>query len=129
VNLNEATRKLIDGRNFAVVATLGPDGAPHSSVVWVDRDGDSVVFSLTADKQKARNLARDGRVSVSVFDLENPYESAEIRGKVELVDDPGKALPERLSQKYLGTSPPAESDDQVRLIARVTPSKVNNFGA
>jgi PPOX class probable F420-dependent enzyme len=127
--LNEAARRLLDGRNFAMVATLGPDGQPHSSVVWIDREGDTVVFSLTADKQKARNLARDPRVSVSVFDLENPYHSVEIRGTVELVEDPERALPERLSRKYLGESPPPEPAHVVRLVARITPSKVNQFSA
>jgi PPOX class probable F420-dependent enzyme len=95
VPLNDAARQLLDGRNFATVATLGPDGQPQSSVVWVDRDGDTVLFSVTADKQKARNLARDPRVSVSVFDIDNPYHSVEIRGTAELVEDPDKSVPER----------------------------------
>jgi PPOX class probable F420-dependent enzyme len=129
VTLNDAARRLLDGRNFAVVATLGPDGQPHSSVVWIDRDGDTVVFTVTTDKQKARNLTRDPRVSVSVFDLNNPYHFVEIRGTAELVEDPERLLPERLSQKYLGESPPPEPADVVRLIARITPTKVNEFSA
>jgi PPOX class probable F420-dependent enzyme len=129
VTLNDAARRLLDGPNFAMVATLGPDGQPQSSVVWIDRDGDTVVFSLTANKQKARTLARDPRVSVSVFDLKNPYHSVEIRGTAELVEDPGRSLPELLSQKYLGEPPPPEPADIVRLIARITPSKVNEFSA
>jgi PPOX class probable F420-dependent enzyme len=129
VTLTDAARRLLDARNFATVATVGPDGQPHSSVVWIDRDGDSAVFSLTADKQKVRNLTRDPRVSVSVFDLENPYHSVEIRGTAELVRDPEKSLPERLSRKYLGASPPPEATDIVRLVARITPTKVNEFSA
>jgi PPOX class probable F420-dependent enzyme len=129
ITLNDAARRLLDGRNFATVATLGPGGQPHSSVVWIDRDDDTVVFSLTNDKQKARNLARDPRVSVSVFDLSNPYHSVEIRGTAELVEDPEKSMPERLSRKYLGESPPPEPADIVRLVARITPSKVNEFSA
>ena len=127
--LNDAARRLLDERNFAMVATLGPDGQPQSSVVWIDRDGDTVIFSVTADKQKARNLARDPRVSVSLFDLENPYHCVEIRGTVELVEDPGRLLSQRLSQKYLGQAPPPEPADVVRLVARITPSKVNEFSA
>jgi PPOX class probable F420-dependent enzyme len=129
VPLTEAARHLIDGRNFGTVATLGPDGHPYSSVVWIDRDGDAVVFSVTADKQKARNLGRDPRVSLSVFDLQNPYHSVEIRGTAELVPDPERSLPERLSRKYLGQSPPPEPASVVRLIARITPSKINEFTA
>jgi PPOX class probable F420-dependent enzyme len=86
--LNDAARRLLDERNFATVATVGPSGQPHSAVVWIDREGDTVVFSLTADKQKARNLARDPRVSASVFDLHDAYHSVEIRGTAELAEDP-----------------------------------------
>jgi PPOX class probable F420-dependent enzyme len=86
-----------------------------------------VLLSTTTARQKARNLARDPRVSVSVFELENPYNSVEIRGTAELVQDPGKTLPKRLSHRYLGVDPPAESDDEIRLIIRVIPEKVTNF--
>jgi PPOX class probable F420-dependent enzyme len=129
VTFNEATRRLLDGKNFATVATLNPDGGPHSAVVWIMRDGDTVLFSTTAGRQKARNLARDPRISVSVFDLENPYDSVEIRGTAELVEDPGKTLPNKLSHKYLGEDPPSESDEETRLIVRVVPEKITNFSA
>ena len=127
VTLNEATRALLDGRNFAVVATVHAQGGPHSAAVWVLREGDTVLFSTTAGRQKARNLARDPRVSVSLFDLHNPYHSVEIRGTAELIADEHKTLPRRLSHKYLGEDPPAERDDEARLIVRVTPEKVTSF--
>jgi PPOX class probable F420-dependent enzyme len=127
VTLNEPTRRLLDGRNFATVATLNPDGGPHSAVVWVLRDGDAVLFSTTAARQKARNLARDPRISVSVFDLANPYDSVEIRGTAELIEDVDRSLPNALSHKYLGEDPPPEPDGVVRLIVRVTPERVANF--
>jgi len=124
---DEATRDLLDGRNFATVATLNPDGGPQTSVVWILREGGTVAFSTTAGRRKARNLARDPRVSVSVFDTGNPYHSVEIRGTAELVEDTGKSLPKALSRKYLGEDPPPEPDEVVRLIVRVTPDKVNTF--
>jgi PPOX class probable F420-dependent enzyme len=124
---DDATRTLLDDRNFATVATLNPDGSPQTSVVWIMREGDTVLFSSTASRQKTRNVAADPRVSLTVFDAANPYRSVEIRGTAELVEDPAKELPERLSQKYLGESPPAEPDEVVRLIVRITPHKVNSF--
>ena len=124
---DEATRDLLDGRNFATVATVNPDGGPQTSVVWILREGDTVAFSTTAGRRKARNLARDPRISVSVFDTANPYHSVEIRGTAELAEDTGKSLPKALSRKYLGEDPPPEPDEVVRLIVRVTPDKVNIF--
>lgn len=126
---DETVREILDGRNFATLATVGPDGAPHSSVIWVKREGDTVLFSTTAGRQKARNLAKDQRVSVSVFDLENPYSSVEIRGAAELVVDEDKRLPRELSHKYLGEDPPLAEPGETRLIIRVAPEKVLRFTA
>ena len=129
ITFDAATRRILDGKSFATVATVNPDGGPQASVVWFRRDGDSVLFSITSDKQKARNLARDPRVAVTVFDLENPYDSVEIRGHAELVEDAGKELPKQLSHRYLDEDPPPEPDDVVRLVARVIPEKVHRFSA
>ncbi|GAA2933585.1 PPOX class F420-dependent oxidoreductase [Streptomyces thioluteus] len=123
VTFDEETRRLLDGKNFATIATLGRDGAPQTSVVWIARDGDTVLFSTTAGRQKGRNLARDPRISVTVFDVANPYRSVDIRGTAELVEDPEKELPRTLSHKYLGEDPPAEPDEVVRLIVRITPRR------
>ncbi|MEU6555014.1 PPOX class F420-dependent oxidoreductase [Streptomyces sp. NPDC046915] len=129
VSFDDSVRTLLDGRNFAGVATLGPDGAPQNSVVWIKREGDTVLFSSVDGRQKVRNLRRDPRVSLSVFDLANPYTSAEIRGIAEILPDEGKRLPYELSHKYLGTDPPEEKDDEVRVIVRIVPTKVVAFSA
>jgi PPOX class probable F420-dependent enzyme len=127
VVFDEATRELLDRGNFAAVATLNPDGGPQTSVVWILRDGDTVLFSTTAARRKALNVARDPRVSLTVFETENPYHSVEIRGTAELVEDKDKSLPKALSRKYLGEDPPPEPDEVTRLIVRVTPHRINIF--
>ncbi|MGW1213155.1 PPOX class F420-dependent oxidoreductase [Streptomyces sp. NPDC002499] len=129
ISFNEPVRALLDGKNFAGVATLGPDGAPQNSVVWIKREGDTVLFSSTDGRQKVRNLRRDPRVSLSVFDLADPYTSVEIRGTAEILPDPDKRLPYELSHKYLGIDPPGEKDDEVRVIIRIVPRKIVGFSA
>ncbi len=126
---NAGMRELLDAKNFATVATLNPDGGPQTSVVWILRDGNTVLFSSTAARQKTRNLARDPRVSLTVFDTGNPYSSLEIRGLAELIYDHDKALPSRLSRKYLDEDPPAEPDSIRRVIVRVIPQTLNGFSA
>ena len=116
---------LFDGRNFATLATINPDGSPQATVLWVLRDGDALLFSVLSGRKKARNVARDPRVTVTVHDETNPYVSAEVRGTAELRPDPAKGLPVELSRKYLGVDPPNESDDETRLIIRVTPTTVH----
>ncbi|MGW3936802.1 PPOX class F420-dependent oxidoreductase [Streptomyces phaeochromogenes] len=129
ISFDDSVRALLDGKNFASVATLGPGGAPQNSVVWFKREGDTVVFSSTDGRQKIRNLRRDPRISVSVYDLANPYTSVEIRGTAEILPDEGKRLPYELSHKYLGIDPPEEKDDEVRVIVRVVPERIVGFSA
>lgn len=129
ISFDDSVRALLDGKNFASVATLGPGGAPQNSVVWFKREGDTVLFSSTEGRQKIRNLRRDPRISVSVYDLANPYTSVEIRGTAEILPDEGKRLPYELSHKYLGVDPPSEKEDEVRVIVRVVPERVVGFSA
>jgi PPOX class probable F420-dependent enzyme len=96
-------------------------------VVWIERNGDTVLFSTTAGRQKAKNLERDPRVSLTVYDTQNPYRSVDIRGTAELIQDREKSLPRRLSQKYLDEDPPPEPDEMLRLIVRVIPEKITGF--
>lgn len=127
--LNDAARRLLDGRNFATVATVNADGSPQTSVVWVKRDGDAIEFSAVSSRRKVRNVAADPRVSVCVFDLENPYHYVELRGSAELIDDPEKSLSRELSRKYLDEEPPPEPEAVKRVIVRVTPRKLIEFSA
>ncbi|MEV2233663.1 PPOX class F420-dependent oxidoreductase [Streptomyces phaeochromogenes] len=129
ISFDDSVRALLDGKNFASVATLGPGGAPQNSVVWFKREGDTVLFSSTDGRQKIRNLRRDPRISVSVYDLANPYTSVEIRGTAEILPDEDKRLPHELSHKYLGIDPPEEKDDEVRVIVRVVPERIVGFSA
>jgi PPOX class probable F420-dependent enzyme len=61
ITLNDEIRRLLDGRHFAVLATINPDGGPQTSTMWVARDGDDVLFSTVAGRRKHRNLERDPR--------------------------------------------------------------------
>ncbi|GAA1941696.1 PPOX class F420-dependent oxidoreductase [Amycolatopsis minnesotensis] len=127
--LNEKTRGLFDGKNYATIATTNPDGQPQSSVVWVKRDGDDILFSTTRGRRKERNLARDPRVSISIFETENPYNYVEVRGRAEITETDGRALIDELSNKYGGNDYPEEPADVVRVIVRVVPEKITGFSA
>src|SRR2546423_75672 len=86
--LTDLARTLFDAENFAVLSTLEPDGRPHSTVVWVKRDGDDLLFALPKSRRKIANLRRDPRAAVAVFDPANPYESVQVQGTATLEDDP-----------------------------------------
>lgn len=102
VSLPSGARDLLDAHEFATVATLEPDGRPQLSVVWVKRDGDDVLFSTVRSRRKASNLERDPRCTLLVFPRGNPYSYLELRGAVEITDDPTSALIEELNGLYTG---------------------------
>jgi PPOX class probable F420-dependent enzyme len=106
---------------------LNPDGTPQTSVIWVARDGDVLIFTTHDQRRKARNLLRDPRASVTVFAADDPYRTADIRGTVELVDDPDRRLSVELTQRYLGQDPPPDPPGSHRLIGRLTPEHVSGF--
>jgi PPOX class probable F420-dependent enzyme len=102
--LSDQVRALLDARNFAHVATTLPDGSPHSVPVWIGVEGDHVVFFTQPGSRKARNLERDPRVAISAVDLENPYRSAQLRGRVVGTVEGEDALEiiDRIALKYTG---------------------------
>jgi PPOX class probable F420-dependent enzyme len=102
MTLDDKVRTLFDGKNFAVLSTLEPDGTPHSTVVWAKRDGDDILFALPKSRRKTANLTRDPRATVVIFDAANPYASAQVQGTASLEDDPTGTLIDDLSHKYTG---------------------------
>ena len=97
-------RALLEGRNFAHVATLLPDGSPHSVPVWIGVEGERVVFFTQEGSRKARNVERDPRVAVSVVAHDRPYLSAHLRGRVVTKREGDDALEvmDRLARRYTG---------------------------
>ena len=75
-------RALFEAANFAHLATLTADGSPSSTAIWAGLEGDNVVFFTQEGSLKARNMARDPRVAISITDHENPYHTAQLRGRI-----------------------------------------------
>ena len=126
---NEATKALLDGTNYPVVATTNADGSPQSSVVWAKRDGDTVVFVTVQGRRKERNIRRDPRVSLSVFDLADPENYVEIRGRAEVTVEGGRELNDELARKYTSTVFPPEPAGVVRVLVRVVPEHITGHSA
>ena len=103
-DLPDDVRSLFERANFAHLATVMPDGAPHSVAIWAGVDGDRVVFFTQEGSLKARNMERDARVAVSITDHENPYRTAHLRGRIAEVRgaEEAHALADRLALRYTG---------------------------
>jgi PPOX class probable F420-dependent enzyme len=116
---------LLRGKNFAVVATVGEDGRPQTSVVWIDTDGENVVFNTTNSRAKGRNLRKDPRVSVSIWDNEDPYKYLEVEGAAELDENGAGEHINDLSHKYEGKDFHTPTN---RVIVRIRPERVLDHG-
>ena len=119
--LSEKSRALIARPVLASLATLNPDGSPQITPLWVDIDGDDVVFNTAQGRKKARNLERDSRVAVTVIDPDDQYNVVAFRGTVtDVTTDGADAHIDALAKKYLGVDTyPMRREGEVRLRVRV----------
>ena len=129
IALNDEIRRLLDGRHFAVLATINPDGGPQTSAMWVGRDGDDVLFSTLAGRRKHRNLLRDPRASVTILDSGDPYNYVELRGRCTITEDVGRAFDIGLAHTYDGKDPDPDPPGAVRLIVRMSVDKATGYAA
>jgi PPOX class probable F420-dependent enzyme len=128
VKLTRLAKKLIDGKNLVSVATLMPDGSPQVAPVWVEREGDTVVINATTTRQRYRNLKRDPRVALCLFDMDNIYSTVSIRGRaIEITKMGAERNIDRLSMKYNGRKYPDHSPERPRVIIRITPERVADW--
>ena len=102
--LPDSVRALLQGANFAHVASVLPNGGPHSVPVWIALEGDRIAFFTQPGSRKARNLAADPRVAISIVNHENPYQTAQIRGRVveTVTGDAALEIMDRMSVRYTG---------------------------
>jgi PPOX class probable F420-dependent enzyme len=110
--LPDDVRALFDGPNLAHLATLMPDGTPHSVPLWVAVEGDRIAFLTAPGSRKARNIEADPRVSISITAADRPTAMAHVRGRVveRLEGDPAWEVIDRISAKYTGGPYPLRTD-------------------
>jgi PPOX class probable F420-dependent enzyme len=119
--LPQEIKQLLDGPNFAHLATVMADGSPHSVPVWVGREGDRVLVCTGEGSLKARNTRRDPRVALSILDVRDPYREAQLRARVvERRPDPALEIMDPISRKYTGKPFPFRSPEgRVALVLEV----------
>jgi PPOX class probable F420-dependent enzyme len=125
--LDEDTVRLARGKNLATVVTLMPDGQPQALLTWVDTDGDHLLVNTEPQRQRARNVGRDPRITVLIHSDSDPWDWSEVRGRViETVD--GREAREhidKLARKYVGTDYRNPIGPQGRVILKIAADKVN----
>jgi PPOX class probable F420-dependent enzyme len=122
--LNAEDVKLLSEPHLAHVATIEPDGSPHVTPVWVDTDGEHVIFNTAKGRVKYRNILRNPAVAISVVDKTNDYRTLWIKGTAEFVEEGADAHIDKMAQKYLGVPQyPYRRPGEERVIVRITPTQ------
>jgi len=123
-------KDLFQKRAFASLGTLMPDGRPQVTPVWIDFDGDHVIFNSARGRQKDKNVRRDPRVALAVIDPENPYRYLEIRGRVVEITEEGAADHiNKMAKKYLGVDKyPYSQPGEVRVLYKIKPEHTTVMG-
>ncbi len=118
------------GKNFGMVCVQLPNGQIASHVMWVDADDDHIIFNTEVHRAKFKAIEVDPNVTISVWDADNPYAYAEVRGRVveTIRGDQARAHIDALSQRYVGTEY-RNAIQSERVIVKVAPDRqrVNNL--
>jgi len=127
VTLDGDTIRLAKGKNLATVVTLMPDGQPQALLTWIDTDGEHLLVNTEPTRQRARNVARDPRITVLIHSVDDPWDWSEVRGRVvDTVDgQPARDHIDELSHKYMGTEYRNPIGPRGRIILKIAPDNVN----
>jgi PPOX class probable F420-dependent enzyme len=130
--LNEAVRYILDGPHLSVLATSNANGKPQTSVIFVKRDGDDILFSTIKGRRKTLNMSRDPRVNLLIHGLPVDRPSyagdgpnyASISGTVSVTDDTDGAFHHEIYNMHMGGVTPPPEPGAERVIVRIVPQHV-----
>jgi PPOX class probable F420-dependent enzyme len=130
--LDQTVRNLLDGPHLSVLTTIDPDGKPQTSVIFVKRDRDHILFSTIKGRRKTTNMSRDPRVNLLIHGLPTDRSNdagdgpnyATISGSVELTDDPHGAFHQDMYDLHMGGAAPPPEPGARRVTARIVPQRV-----
>ncbi|WP_329236147.1 TIGR03618 family F420-dependent PPOX class oxidoreductase [Actinoallomurus sp. NBC_01490] len=123
--LSDGAKALLTEAFPGWATVLRPDGSLHNTVVWVDVDGDDVIFNTAVGRAKERYLRADPRVSVSMVDPNDAFRTVSVSGQARLEEEGADDVIDRLAHKYLGVDRyPYRSADERRITVRVRPEHV-----
>ena len=126
----ESYRDLLTKKSFAHVATIGRDGAPQVTPVWIDYDGTHVRFNTARGRVKDKNIKTNPRIALSIQDPDNPYRYLQIRGRVVEVTEKGADDHiDSLAKKYTGVDKyQHRQPGEVRVIYEIEPTSIRTMG-
>lgn len=128
MQLPQDIKDALDEKVFVHLGTLNPDGSPQVSVVWVGREGDTVLVSTAAGRIKTRNVEADPRIAISFTPPSKPYKNIVMQGTVTKSERDGTWLIDALNLKYHGDPVYPLPSCQVRVNYEITIDSIGGWG-
>jgi PPOX class probable F420-dependent enzyme len=129
IPLPQSVKKLLEDKAYGHVVTFTTQGNPQLTMVWMDVEGDEVLFNTSEGRRKSENLRRDPRIIVSVQDRNDPQAYAVFRGKGRVTEAGADDHIDKLAKRFLGTDKyPFRQPGEKRLIVRIDVDRIGGFG-
>ncbi len=125
--LTDAQARMFTEPYYGVATTVRPDGSPQQTVVWVDYDGENVVFNTAEGRAKPRLIRANPNAGLTIVDPEDPYRWVAVSGPAEMTEEGAAEHINQLSHKYRGRDYNLPAGQQ-RLIVRIKPQRVTAYG-
>jgi PPOX class probable F420-dependent enzyme len=129
IKVLQSLRKMLEDKAYGHVVTFNANGKPEITMVWMDIDGDELLFNTAEGRRKPDNIRRDPRVIVSVQDRNNPQAYAVFHGKGRVTDEGADPHIDKLAKRFLGADKyPYRRPDEKRLIVRIEVDRISGMG-
>jgi len=129
IKIPQSLRKMLEDKAYGHVVTFSAIGKPELTMVWMDVDGDELLFNTAEGRRKPDNIRRDPRTVVSVQDRNNPQAYAVFHGRGRVTAEGADAHIDKLAKRFLGVDKyPYRQSTEKRLIVRIEVSRISGMG-
>jgi PPOX class probable F420-dependent enzyme len=129
VKIPQSLKKMLEDKAYGHVATFNARENLELTMVWMDVDGDELVFNTAEGRRKAINIRRDPQVIVSVQDRNNPQAYAVFHGKGRIIEAGADEHIDKLAKRFLGADKyPFRQPTEKRLIVRIAVDRISGVG-
>jgi len=129
IALPQSVKKIVQDKAYGHVITFNADGKPQVTMVWMDVEGDEVLFNTAEGRLKPKNLRRDHRVIISVQDRSDPQSYMVFHGKASVTEAGADEHIDKLAKRFLGADKyPFRRPGEKRLVVRVKVDRIGGYG-
>jgi PPOX class probable F420-dependent enzyme len=129
IALPQSVKKIVQDKTYGHVVTFNADGKPQVTMVWLDVDGDEVVFNTAQGRLKPKNLRRDPRIIISAQDRNDPQSYMVFHGKASVTETGADDHIDKLAKRFLGADKyPFRRPGEQRLVVRVKVDRIGGYG-